>query len=264
MIIDNYIKSAITFLKIFNLKFVNKKINKLSNDLINNKTLDIYNYKNQKVGVLNEIGENEYTIQIMLNDRIISAISFKNEKQESNFEFIYDIRFLDNKNILSGFYESLKNNDKIYINNEYKIYENGNNKIHVYINPSLKKYKLIEKRIRKIKLLGNKLMFFTTNYKFRITRINNDLYYELKGNSDSNVGTMNHIPYNIYGINPIKKEESSSMKEILNECLDEYNEFINYASEKSNVYSDNLLENIINCSLYDDNKSKRRLFKCKR
>ena len=47
MVLDNYINSAITFLSIFNLKFVTHKIDVLKNLLDKNGNLDIYDMSNK-------------------------------------------------------------------------------------------------------------------------------------------------------------------------------------------------------------------------
>ena len=263
MFIDNYIMAASNFLSILNLKFKNKKINELRDDLINKNSLDIYDYKNQKVGILSS-NNNDYIINVMLDNKTISVKSYKNTKEPSKFEFKYTIMLHDKFYKLSGFFSSEKIGKTLYTNNEYKLYEDGKYNLYVYFRPNEKRYGLVEKNHgREIRLDDDNYKFMSKKYKFKINKEHNDLYYELIGNYNSTIGNSDE-PYSMYGIREInlkKDEPSKIIYDLLEEYYDDYNNFISDVNNKCNIYSDNLLNNSINKCIVNDEKVKRKLFK---
>ena len=264
MVIDSYIQAAINFLSVFNLKLDNKKLNVLSKELMEKNRLDIYNYKNQVVGMLTTNNNDEFLMNIMMENKTMNVLSYKNTKEPSKFEFKYTILLTDRFYKLSGFASSDKRDDRIYFSNEYKLYEDGKYKLYVYFRPSEKRYGLVEKNHgRQIRLDKNSFKFIEKNYKFKVFKDKRNLYYELIGNSDSTTGS-NGEPYNVYGMRKInykKEEEPGIIYGLLNDYLDDYNAFISDAKDKSAVYSDDLFYNSINKCIQDKGKPKRKLFK---
>ena len=264
MVIDSYINAAINFLSVFNLKLDNKKLNVLSKELIDNNRLDIYDYKNQKVGMLTMNNNDEFLMNIALDNKTMNVLSYKNTKEPSKFEFKYTILLTDRFYKLSGFASSDKRDDRIYFSNEYRLFEDGKYKLFVYFRPSEKRYGLVEKNHgREIRLDKDSFKFIARNYKFKVSKDKRNLYYELIGNSNSTTGS-NGEPYNMYGIRRInykKEEEPSLIYSLLEDYLDDYNEFIADVKNMSAVYSDNLYYNSINKCIQEKGKPKRKLFK---
>lgn len=271
MIIDNFVEAAKTFLSCFNLKLENKKTNILSSELLSNNPINVLDYNNNAVGNI-YIDDIYYRINIILEDKIISGLVYKNEKEKSTFNFKYSINNIDGyKTLLKGFYTSRKNNKgKIIYSNEYRIPGTGFVKKECTFDSLTNSYEIKDNRYDySCNLSKNTFIFKTPIYNLVIKKYPNNIYsekiykttidnddiylYELL---EKDNGTDSFMGYEVdWNATTFAKE----IDKIVEYLAPEYYVFINkFKLSSDDIYND-LFYNTVNKTIKDSDE--RKLFK---
>ena len=269
MIIDNFVEAAKSFLSCFNLRLENEKTNILSNELLSNNPINILDYNNDVVGNI-YTDDIYYRINIMLEDKILSATVYQNMKEKSTYHFKYYINDVNTyKTTLKGFYTSRSNDGKIIYSNEYRIPGSVYVNKECNFNSLTRKYKVKDKkRGYMCNMKDNIFEFICPEYSLIIKKYPNNIYCEKKYNNfnrddmheldliEKNDNTDTFMGYEVDWNNASFSEEVSKILEYLSP---DYYEFIrSFKSSSDNVY-EGLFYNTINKTIKDSKT--RKLFK---
>lgn len=257
MILDNYINSAKLFLSMFNLKLEDKKVNELSKELEETSRINILDYYGNIVGNILST-KDYYYINIMLEDKVIASKSYRNMKEESTFNFKYDILNMSGNKLISGFFTAKKlESGKVIKSNEYRILKNNKSKKYCVFDSEKKEYYLKD-RFKNVEVIfhDNILEFNTELYTIKLYFLDDYIYCEKKYNyflSGDNMQFLEmHDEMNLsdtffgYQVDLSNKSLSSEIYKILKEYAPKYKDFILEFKEESDKFFDGLYYNTIN------------------
>lgn len=276
MILDNFMVSTMDFLELFNLKFENKNSRKLSVLFDKNKKLAIYDIYGNLVGNIKQ-DYNFYRINVMEEDKILTATAYKDGNHESGFIYKYTVDLIESPLKLEGTYKSIKNNSRVIKQNEHYVHSGKTFILKCNFNTEKKEYYLFfEDGSQRVKIYYTYNKFSINSkmkgnpYELIIRRFPKHVYYEKTFpfvNEKTALEDATEYHRDIFGGEEVDWNTSSFAKKVvsvLENISEDYFDLLDVFKEKTNVFSNNLFDNIINKTIYEEKElDERKMFKRK-
>ena len=242
-----------SFLKLFKLNLgKNKSVNHLIKTFEEKKKLNIYDKYGNLVGNFFEARDACY-MNVMLKDLELSAKIYPDSREFSSYTFRYDIiSFKDNKK-LEGFYKTVKKeNGKVFLKNDYKLFEGEELKIRCKLDNIDNVISVLDINTKKrITYTKDEFKLFLEKYRLFIHRYLPDIICYEKTNSNLEDTSNKAEGYILSDFNLFDSEVFN----ILSGDYRDYFSFISYlVKETDECYKDLYFNSVNKVFKYSDDK----------